>query len=314
VAILILLKVFKMESPTFYHQTVLLKEAVDGLAIKEDGVYVDATFGGGGHSREILSRLGENGKLIAFDHDADAWRNKPDDVRIIPVTENFRYLKRFLKLHGFSQVDGILADLGVSSYQFDTGERGFSIRFDGPLDMRMDQRSQKTAAEVLNTYSEQELHKLFEQYGEVRNARQLAKHIAANRNKGTLNSIDSLKALIAPVVKGNVNRYLAQMFQALRIEVNDEFGALKNFLEQAAACLKTEGRLSVITFHSLEDRIVKHFIKKGDQEEIETNPFGNEKKDWILKEVNKKPVEPSEEEIKNNPRARSARLRVAEKI
>ena len=313
-AILTLLKVFKMGEPTFYHQTVLLKEAVDGLAIRENGVYVDATFGGGGHSREILSRLGENGKLIAFDHDADAWRNKPDDKRLITVTENFRYLKRFLKFHGFPQVDGILADLGVSSYQFDTGERGFSIRFDGPLDMRMDQRSEKTAAEVLKTYGEQELHKLFEQYGEVRNAKQLAKHIVTNRNKGTLNSIDSLKALIAPVVKGNENRYLAQMFQALRIEVNDEFGALKDFLRQAAESLKAEGRLSIITFHSLEDRIVKHFIKKGQQEEEQMNPFGNKKKEWILKEVVKKPIEPSEEEIRKNSRARSARLRIAEKL
>jgi len=303
-----------MSVPTFYHTTVLLHEAVDGLAIKENGAYVDATFGGGGHSREILTRLGAQGKLIAFDHDADAWRNKPDDWRLIAVTENFRYVKRFLKLYGYPQVDGILADLGVSSYQFDTGERGFSIRFDGPLDMRMDQRGEKTAEEVLKNYSEQQLHKLFEQYGEVRNARQLARHIVGNRSKGGLGSIASLKALIAPVVKGNEQRYLAQLFQALRIEVNDEFGALKDFLQQAAQCLKPGGRLSVITFHSLEDRIVKQFIKKGGWEEGETGLFGNEREEQVFKEVNKKPVEPTEEEVKNNPRARSARLRIAEKL
>jgi len=303
-----------MEAPTFYHTTVLLKEAVEGLAVVPEGVYVDATFGGGGHSREILGKLGSNGKLIAFDQDADAWRNKPEDERLIPVTENFRYLRQFLRLHGHAQVDGILADLGVSSYQFDTGERGFSIRFDGPLDMRMDKRGSKTAAEVLNTYSEADLHKLFEEYGEVRNARQLAKHIVANRKKGLINTIASLKALVAPVIKGSEQRYLAQLFQALRIEVNDEFGALKAFLEQAVLCLKPGGRLSVITFHSLEDRIVKQFIKKGGWKEEEPGMFGNEKKEWLLKEVMKKPIEPTEEEQKRNPRSRSARLRIAEKL
>lgn len=303
-----------MGDPTFYHTTVLLKEAVEGLAVKNDGVYVDATFGGGGHSREILKQLGENGKLIAFDHDADAWRNKPDDQRLIAVTENFRYIKRFLKLHGLPQVDGILADLGVSSYQFDTGERGFSIRFEGPLDMRMDQRAEKTAEQVLKTYSEAELHKLFEQYGEVRNSKQLAKHIVTNRGKGRIGSIEALKALIAPVMKGPANKYLAQVFQALRIEVNDEFGALKDFLEQAVQCLKPAGRLSVITFHSLEDRIVKQFIKRGGWEEKEQDIFGNEEEQKTLREITRKPIEPTEEEVKQNPRARSARLRIAEKL
>jgi len=303
-----------MGAPTFYHTTVLLKEAVDGLAVKPEGVYVDATFGGGGHSRDILARLGEKGKLLAFDQDADAWRNKPEDDRLISIPENFRYLKRFLRLHGYLKVDGILADLGVSSYQFDTGERGFSIRFDGPLDMRMDQRSGKTAEEVLKTYSERQLHQIFEQYGEVRNARQLARHIASNRSAGKLNSIASLKALIAPVIKGNEQRYLAQMFQALRIEVNDEFGALKEFLQQAAQCLTPGGRLSVITFHSLEDRIVKRFMKQGHWEEVDSGPFGDEKRNWDMKEVVKKPIEPTEEEVKLNPRARSARLRIAEKL
>ena len=301
-------------SNTFYHTTVLLKEAVAGLAIKESGVYVDATFGGGGHSREILQRLGADGKLIAFDHDADAWRNKPEDGRLLLVTENFRYVNRFLKLHGYKEVDGILADLGVSSFQFDTAERGFSIRFDGPLDMRMDKRMEMTAADILKTYSEVQLHKLFEQYGEVRNAKQLAKHIVTNRNKGGLDSIESLKAMIAPVMRGLPNKYLAQMFQALRIEVNDEMGALKEFLEQAAKSLKPGGRLSVITFHSLEDRLVKQFMKKGTWEEEVVDVFGRAENKAVLKPLTNKPIEPTEEELKNNNRARSARLRIAEKI
>lgn len=303
-----------MEGSTFYHTTVLLKEAVDGLAIKADGIYADATFGGGGHSREILSRLGENGKLIAFDHDEDAWRNKPDDKRLVQVTENFRYIKRFLRLHGLGEIDGILADLGVSSFQFDTAERGFSIRFDGPLDMRMDNRMELTAADVLKTYGEAQLHKLFEMYGEVRNSRQLAKHIVSIRNKTALSTIEGLKATIAPVMIGNPNRYLAQLFQALRIEVNDEMGALRDFLQQAAASLKKGGRLSVITFHSIEDRIVKQFIKKGTWDEIETDVFGRSEQKAVFKAINAKPIEPTEEEIRNNPRARSARLRIAEKL
>ena len=303
-----------MGSPTFYHTSVLLNEAVEGLAIRPGGVYVDATFGGGGHSRAILAQLGPQGSLFAFDHDADAWRNKPEDDRLIPITENFRYIKRFLKLHGHPQVDGILADLGVSSFQFDTAERGFSIRFEGPLDMRMDQRTEKTAADVLKGYSEQELHKVFEQYGEVRNSKQLAKHIVDNRKKGSLNSIESLKSMIGPVMRGNPNKYLAQVFQALRIEVNDEMGALKDFLDQSAQCLKQGGRLSVITFHSLEDRMVKQFIKRGGWEEEEKDMMGNKKSEWILKPVNAKPIEASEEETRNNPRARSARLRIAERI
>lgn len=303
-----------MDGQVFYHTTVLLNEAVDGLAVKEDGVYVDATFGGGGHSRLILSKLGSAGRLIAFDHDADAWRNKPEDDRLIAVTENFRYIKRFLKFNGYPQVDGILADLGVSSYQFDTAERGFSIRFDGPLDMRMDKRTELTAAEVLQTYSEQRLHKMFEQYGEVRNAIQLSKHVVANRAKVKLDTIDALKALIAPVVKGNPNKYLAQVFQALRIEVNDEMGALKEFMEQAVQCLKPGGRLSVITFHSLEDRMVKQYMKKGSWDDVETDVFGRATHEPEMKLVNAKPIEPTEEEVKNNSRARSARLRIGEKL
>lgn len=303
-----------MSAADFYHTTVLLKEAVDGLDVKADGVYVDATFGGGGHSREILSRLGAEGKLLSFDHDADAWRNKPDDARLIPVQENFRYMRRFLRLHGYPQVDGILADLGVSSFQFDTAERGFSTRFDGPLDMRMDKRLEMTAADVLMNYSEAQLHKMFEQYGEVRNSKQLAKHIATNRSRGGLSTIDTFKAMIAPVIKGLPNKYLAQVFQALRIEVNDEMGALKDFLEQAAQSLKPGGRLSVITFHSLEDRLVKQFMKKGTWQEDEVDVFGRSSVEAVMKPVSNKPIEPTEGEIKNNPRARSARLRIAEKI
>jgi len=307
----ILLKIYKMGEPGFYHTTVLLHEAVDGLAIKEDGVYVDATFGGGGHSRLILERLGPKGKLIAFDQDADAWKNKPDDDRLIPVMENFRYLKRFLRLHGHSEVDGILADLGVSSFQFDTAERGFSIRFDGPLDMRMDKRAELTAAVVLKTYSEQQLHQIFEQYGEVRNSKELAKHIVASRKGRTVETIGALKAILATVMRGNPNKYLAQVFQALRIEVNDELGVLKEFLQQAAMSLRPGGRLCVISFHSLEDRIVKHYMKRGRWDEAGEY---EERVEPLLKLVNPKPIEPGEEEIKSNPRSRSARLRIAEKI
>lgn len=303
-----------MEAQGFYHTTVLLQETVDGLAVKKDGVYVDCTFGGGGHSRLILERLGAEGKLLAFDQDADAWRNKPEDSRLIPVTENFRYLKRFLRLHEHPLVDGILADLGVSSYQFDTGERGFSTRFDGPLDMRMDNRSEKTAAIVLQTYSEAQLHIMFEQYGEVRNAKQLAKHIATQRPKAAIKTTQDLKAFIAPVIKGNPQRYLAQMFQALRIEVNDELGALRDLLEQAAQCLKPGGRLSIISFHSLEDKLVKQFVRNGAWQ-IEEDLLGlAPKMQSPFKEITKKPIEPSVEEQTKNPRSRSARLRVAEKI
>lgn len=299
-----------MEQQNTYHTTVLLHEAVDGLDIKPDGVYVDATFGGGGHSREILSRLGSKGKLIAFDQDADAWRNKPEDERLIPVMENFKYMRRFLRLHGYTEVDGILADLGVSSFQFDTAERGFSIRFDGPLDMRMDKRSELTAAHVLRTFTEQQLHQLFEQYGEVRNSKQLAKHIVAQRGMQKLQTITGLKALLAPVMKGNPNKYLAQVFQALRIEVNDELGVLKELMTQATISLKPGGRLSIISFHSLEDRIVKHYMKRGRWDEP-----GEYEEPTVapLKLVNAKPIEPTEEEQKRNPRSRSAMLRVAEK-
>lgn len=302
-----------MQTPTFYHTTVLLQEAVAGLNIRPDGVYVDATFGGGGHSREILKNLGPKGTLFAFDHDADAWRNKPDDARLIPVTENFRYMSRFLRLHGHPQVDGILADLGVSSWQFDTAERGFSTRFDGPLDMRMDNRMEKTAAHILSTYTEKDLHRIFEQYGEVRNARELAKYITTHRGGSRIADIDSLKSLIGPIMKGNPAKYLAQLFQALRIEVNEELDALKEFLTQSPGCLKTGGRLSIISFHSLEDRLVKTFLKAGLWQQT-IDDFGRQTSVALLKPVNNKPTEPTDEEISANPRSRSARLRVAERL
>jgi 16S rRNA (cytosine1402-N4)-methyltransferase len=302
-----------MSNTPFYHTSVLLHESVDALAIKEDGVYVDGTFGGGGHSREILKRLGKRGKLIVFDHDKDAWKNLPDDSRVLLVKENFRYLRRFLQLHKSPKVDGILVDLGVSSFQFDTAERGFSIRFDAPLDMRMDDRIDFTAADLIRDYSEEKLHKLFEQYGEVRNAKTLAKTIVEGRKKATVNTIDSFKNLIAECIKGNPNRYLAQVFQALRIEVNNELGVLADFLTQTARCLKPGGRLAVITFHSLEDRMVKQFMKRGTMEkEQPTDPFGRSAFESPFKVL--KDIVPSDEELKVNNRSRSARLRVAEKI
>lgn len=280
------------------------------MNIKPDGTYVDCTFGGGGHSRAILERLGKNGKLIAFDHDKDAWNNAPDDKRFILVKENFRYLKRFLKLHKAPKVDGILADLGVSSFQFDTADRGFSIRFEAPLDMRMDERSDFTAADIIRDYPEAQLHKLLEQYGEVRNAKTLARTIAEGRKRTNVRTIEEFKHLIADCIKGNPNRYLAQVFQALRIEVNDEMGVLADFLEQSIQCLKPEGRLCVITFHSLEDRMVKNFMKNGTLSEITVDPFG--KRTFENPLIVKKDIVPEEEEIRRNPRARSARLRIAE--
>lgn len=302
-----------MSELSHYHTSVLLHESVDALNIKEDGVYVDGTFGGGGHSREILKRLGPKGRLIAFDHDKDAWKNLPDDRRILLVKENFRYLRRFLQLHKVPQVDGILADLGVSSFQFDTAERGFSIRFDAPLDMRMDDRIDFTAADLIREYSEEKLHRLFEQYGEVRNAKTLAKTIVEGRKKMTVHTIDGFKDLIADCIKGNPNRYLAQVFQALRIEVNKEMEVLQDFLQQTPRCLKPGGRLAIITFHSLEDRMVKQFIKRGTlSEEQQTDPFGRslfENPFRVLKDVI-----PTEEELKANNRSRSARLRIAEKL
>lgn len=297
-----------------YHIPVMLMETVDGLNIHPNGVYVDCTFGGGGHSREILKRLGPDGKLFAFDQDPDAKRNLPHDERIVFVPHNFRYISRFLKLHKVDAVDGVMADLGVSSHQFDEPERGFSTRFDGPLDMRMDPGSAKTAASVLQTFSQQELHKLFEQYGEVTNSKTLAATIAEQRKTNPLQTIAQLKQAIQAVVKGNPNKYFAQVFQALRIEVNDELLVLKELLEQLPEVLKPGGRASIISFHSLEDRLVKNFFKQGSLEEEAYNPFSTGERTKVFKLITKKPIEPSPEEQKQNPRSRSARLRVAEKL
>ena len=304
----------KKENHPEYHVPVLLQEAVDALRVKPEGIYVDCTFGGGGHSKEILRRLGSEGKLIAFDQDAEAIKNLPEDDRIIFVPHNFRHLQRFLRLHKIQAADGILADLGVSSHQFDKGERGFSTRSDeAALDMRMDQRKEVTAKTVLSDYSEQRLHKLFEQYGEVTNAKTLARTIIEARRTISLKTIADFKNAVYSIVKGNPKKYFAQVFQALRIEVNDELGALKEMLEQVPGVLNSGGRVAVITFHSIEDRLVKVFFKEGSFEERdEFDLYGGGKK-TVLNVITKKPIEPSEEEIKRNPRSRSAKLRIAEK-
>lgn len=303
------------QSTEAYHLPVLLQEAMDGLDIQPDGIYVDCTFGGGGHSKEILKRLDEHGKLFAFDQDADALRNLPVDERIVFIPHNFRHLQRFLRLHKTTKVNGILADLGVSSHQFDEAERGFSTRFDGELDMRMDKRQSLTAFNVVSKYPEQQLHKLFELYGEVTNARTLARTIVHVRNATSLKSISNFKNALSAIVKGNPNKYFAQVFQALRIEVNDEFGALKEMLQQTAGLLKPGGRIAIISFHSLEDRIVKNFFKKGlFEEEEQINPFAQTITEPALQAVTKKPIIPGDKELKENPRSRSAKLRVAERV
>jgi 16S rRNA (cytosine1402-N4)-methyltransferase len=297
-----------------YHVPVLLQEVLQGLNIQADGIYVDCTFGGGGHSREILHLLGPQGRLIAFDQDADARQNLPDDPRVTFVPHNFRHLQRLLRLNNAIPVDGILADLGVSSHQFDEAERGFSTRFDGDLDMRMDKRQSLTAFDVVNTYPEQQLHKLFEQYGEVTNAKTLARTIVQARQTQSLRTIANFKQALHSVVKGNPNKYFAQVFQALRIEVNDELGALKEMLQQIPSLLKPGGRVAIITFHSLEDRIVKNFFRKGTFEDEDINdPFGNKPSEQVFRIITKKPVTASDAELKRNPRSRSAKLRVAEK-
>lgn len=296
-----------------YHVTVMLKEAVDVLEIKEEGIYVDCTMGGGGHAKEMLSRMGSKGKLFAFDQDAAAKDQAPVDERVVFVPHNFRHIGRMLKLHDVQKVDGILADLGVSSHQFDEAERGFSIRYDAALDMRMDQRQLLTAADVLKDKSEEELHKIFEQYGEVTNSKTLARTIVQYRMHAPLQTIGQLKDALSGIIKGNPNRYLAQVFQALRIVVNDEFGALREMLEQSVDLLKPGGRLAVITFHSLEDRLVKNFFRYGSFEEMESDEIFGGKPESPFTLVNRKPILPSEDEVKSNPRSRSAKLRVAER-
>lgn len=300
-----------MEQFDYQHETVLLQEAIDALDIKPDGVYVDCTMGGAGHSKLILSKLGPKGKLICFDQDEDAWPNTPQDKRVILVKENFRYLSRFLAYYQVPQVDGILADIGVSSFQFDTAERGFSIRFDALLDMRMDPRVDTTAAKIINQYSEKDLHLMFEKNGEVRNAKSLAKAIVEGRKNRKIETIDDFKSLIAASIMGKPHKYLAQVFQALRIEVNEELVILKEFLEQTPQSLKSGGRLAIITFHSLEDKLVKQFMKQGTFEEVTQDPFGRATFENPFKVL--KDVLPSEEEQKRNSRSRSARMRIATK-
>jgi 16S rRNA (cytosine1402-N4)-methyltransferase len=291
----------------------MLKECLDGLNINPDGIYVDVTFGGGGHSKAILNRLSDKGSLIAFDQDEDAQKNIPDDERLIFVQQNFRHLERFLKFHEQYPVDGILGDFGVSSHQFDVGERGFSIRFDGPLDMRMNQQSVLTAAKIINTYSEIELQNVFSKYGEVINSKTLAQTIVAARISKKFETTQQLIKAIGSAVRGKENQYLAQVFQALRIETNDELGALKEFLQQSFSSLKPGGRLVVMSYHSLEDRLVKDFIKYGSFDgEQQKDDFGNIYRPFKL--ITKKPIEAGDEELKINPRSRSAKLRIAEKI
>jgi 16S rRNA (cytosine1402-N4)-methyltransferase len=295
-----------------YHNPVLLKASVDGLNIKPDGIYVDVTFGGGGHSKEVLSRLGPNGKLFAFDQDEDALANALPDERFVLINENFRHIKRFLRFSGVKNVDGILADLGVSSHQFDVPERGFSTRFDAELDMRMSQKNDLNANRVVNEYDEANLKRVFLDYGELKNAPVLARTIVESREQQPITTTDELKEVLAKFLPERIrNKILAQIYQAIRIEVNQEMDALKEFLEQSLEILNPGGRLSVISYHSLEDRLVKRFMKNGMFEgEPERDFFGNFSVPF--KTVGKLII-PDKEEIKLNNRARSAKLRIAEK-
>jgi 16S rRNA (cytosine1402-N4)-methyltransferase len=296
-----------------YHEPVMLQECLDGLAIKPDGVYVDVTYGGGGHSKKILKQLGENGHLLGFDQDVDAKTQLIDDKRFTFVEHNFRYLKKFLRLHGIRQVDGILGDLGVSSHQLNEPERGFSYRFDANLDMRMNQEGNVTAATILNTYDAKQLQKVLGEYGEVRNSRTLAEAIVEQREVKKIQTISEFLTLLDPLVRGKRPRYLAQVFQALRIEVNDEVGALEDFLKDSLEVLKPGGRLVVMSYHSLEDRLVKNFTKKGTFDgEFIKDDYGNIHRPFKL--ITKKAVEATAQELQINSRARSAKLRIAEKI
>ncbi len=296
-----------------YHNPVLLQETVDGLAIRPDGVYVDVTFGGGGHSREILRRLGPAGKLFAFDQDEDAWANAIEDSRFTLIPENFRYLKRFLRFHGVRAVDGILADLGVSSHQFDVPERGFSTRFDAKLDMRMSQQNELDAYQVINTYDESALRSMFLLYGELKQAPAFARTIVEARSQKPIETTADLKQVLAKYLPAHLsNKILAQIYQAIRIEVNQEMEVLKDFLIQSLEVLRPGGRLSVISYHSLEDRLVKRYVKNGMFEgEPERDFFGNYSVPF--KTIGKLIV-PSAAEISTNNRARSAKLRIAEKL
>lgn len=290
----------------------MLDEVIEGLNIKEDGCYLDLTFGGGGHSAAILEKLGENGKLIVFDQDLDAEANVPEDARVKFVNQNFKYFLKYLKLFNIEQVDGILADLGISSHQIDVPDRGFSIRFEGPLDMRMNQNISETAADIINNYNRKEILRIFKEYGEVKRAEKLTEKIIDARNQREIRTTGELKLLLAPLLSGNHSKELAKVFQALRIEVNAELDALKQMLTDSAKALTQGGRLVVLSYHSLEDRMVKNFIKTGDfSGNPEKDLFGNYEKP--LKPINKKVMVPEFSEVKKNKRARSAKLRIAEK-
>lgn len=299
-----------------YHNPVMLQECIDGLDIKADGVYVDITFGGGGHSKEILKKLNADGKLFAFDQDDEAKANAEqiDNSSFVFVQSNFRHLKKYLRLHGVKKVDGILGDLGVSSHQINTPERGFSTRFDGPLDMRMNQSQEISARDVINEYDERELHRVLGQYGEVRNARTLASAIVLSRSQTPIYTIGELLSVIRKYApRGKENKYFAQVFQGVRIEVNEEMKALEEFLEQSAEVLSEKGRLVIMSYHSLEDRPVKNFINKGKIfGDVEKDFYGNQIKP--LQSLTRKPVTATENELNENNRARSAKLRIAEKI
>lgn len=293
-----------------YHVPVLAGESIDALAIKPDGIYIDATFGGGGHSALILDALGDNGRLLGFDQDGDAAQNVPEDDRFTFVQHNFRFIKRFLRLYKVKKVDGILADLGVSSFQLDEGRRGFSYRFEADLDMRMNQGTGNTAATILQEYGERELVRVFSELGEVRNSKTLAARIVEARRDHPLQTIGDLLALLEPLIKGQRLRYLSQVFQALRIEVNDEMGALEDFLMQSMEVLKPGGRLAIITYHSIEDRMVKRFMKAGNMSgEPEKDFYGNIHRPFEL--ISRRAILPEKEELQRNPRSRSAKLRVA---
>lgn len=296
-----------------FHKPILLKEVIEGLNVLPDGVYCDFTFGGGGHSRKILEKLGVNGRLVAFDQDEKAIENIWDDERLILIRSNFRYADRFLKYLGIEKVDGVLADLGVSSHQLDEDSRGFSYRDRTFLDMRMNQEQKRSAEEILNEYSELQLQTIFSGYGEIRNSKQLAKAIVAARSQSKILTSSDIDRIVATVVKGDRNRYLAQLYQAVRIEVNDEFGALKQMLGFLENILKPGGRIAIISFHSLEDRFVKNMIKKSDIEgKLSTDLYG--KPELKFREVVKGVITAGKEELKENSRAKSAKLRIAERI
>ena len=298
---------------TNYHTPVLLAESVEGLNIIEDGIYVDATYGGGGHSRKILSRLGKKGQLIAFDQDFDSKSNLIDDNRLLFINENFMYLKKFLKLNNISKLDGILADFGVSSYQIDKPERGFSYRFEADLDMRMDNNSSLTAQEIINKYTSEDLNKMFRNYGELNNAKKITWEIINNRKKNEIKTTTQLNDILHPLIPNRIsNKILSRVYQAIRIEVNNELEAIRSLLKQTVELLRVGGRISLISYHSLEDRIVKRFFKTGKfQGEIEKDIYGNYSLPYKIVE---KLIVPNQTEINRNIRARSAKLRIAERI